>query len=591
MDSVTGGKARRAGHVVRVNGPLVEAEGLEGVAMLDVVMVGPHALPAEVVAMDDGTTTMQAYEYTGGVKVGDAVEADGRPLSAPLGPGLLGQVFDGLLRPLSTAPTWLTADRANADGADPSQARWTFVPKLAVGDHAEPGEVLGIVPEIKTLEYRVLVPPRVSGAVTWLAGEVAEKLHSDDVVARIEQTPIHLTERWAVRRARPYRSRVDHVIPLHTGQRILDLIFPLTQGGAAAVPGGFGTGKTLLLQQLAKWCDAEVIVYIGCGERGNEMADVLAEFAELADPRTGGMLLDRTVIIANTSNMPMMARESSVYSGITVAEHFRDMGYSVVVIADSTSRWAEALREFASRNGALPAEEGYPAELGSALAAFYERAGSVRTLGGRSGTVTVVGAVSPPGGDMTEPVTTATVRFVRTLWSLDHDLAYARHYPAVSWSDSFSRDAVAIGTWHASDAKSGGSDPGWGDRRARAIALLADADRIADLAEVVGTAALPGPERIVMLVGHLLRDGVLAQSALSPNDAYCSVAKGAALLDLVLTVSDACQAALSRGVDAVVLEQRDWSGVLRAREETGPADSDAVRVIKEQTLSDLAALT
>jgi V/A-type H+/Na+-transporting ATPase subunit A len=588
VDDVTQPPARRSGRVVRVNGPLVEAEGLEGVAMLDVVGVGPQALPAEVVAMDDGTTTMQAYEYTGGIKVGDVVTADGRPLSAPLGPGLLGQVFDGLLRPLSTAPTWLTADRSADSGG--SRERWTFVRKVAVGDHVEAGDILGVVPEIKTLEYRVLVPPKVSGVVTWLAAEDIDGVGSDDPVARIDDTPVFLTQRWAVRRARPYLSRVDDVVPLHTGQRILDLIFPLAQGGAAAVPGGFGTGKTLLLQQLAKWCDAEVIVYIGCGERGNEMADVLAEFAELADPRTGGLLLGRTVIIANTSNMPMMARESSVYSGITVAEHFRDMGYSVVVIADSTSRWAEALREFASRNGALPAEEGYPAELGSALAAFYERAGRVRTLGGRFGAVTVVGAVSPPGGDMTEPVTTATVRFVRTLWSLDHDLAYARHYPAISWASSFSRDADAIGTWHASDAEPASADPGWVDRRARAIALLADADRIAALAEVVGSASLPGPERVAMLVGHLLRDGVLMQSALSPNDAYCSGAKGAALLDLVLAVSDACQSALARGVEAAVLERLDWSGVLRAREESGPADADAVRLVAERMVAELAAV-
>jgi V/A-type H+-transporting ATPase subunit A len=338
----------------------------------------------------------------------------------------------------------------------------------------------------------------------------------------------------------------------------------------------------VLLQQIAKWCDADVIVYVGCGERGNELADVLADFAELSDPRTGGRLADRTVIVANTSNMPIMAREASIYTGVAVAEYYRDMGYAAVVIADSTSRWAEALREFASRTGALPAEEGYPAGLASALAAFYERAGRVSTLGGRDGSVTIVGAVSPPGGDLTEPVTAHTQRFVRTLWTLDRDLAYARHYPAVSWAGSYCRDITAVGRWYGQNG-----DPGWAARRARIVYLLAEADRLAALADLVGTATLPGPERVTLLAGRLLREAVLQQSALSERDGYCAAAKSAALVDLVMDVVARCQELVETGWPASRLEEADFSRVIRAREDAGPADADAVRRSRRAALASL----
>jgi V/A-type H+-transporting ATPase subunit A len=396
---------------------------------------------------------------------------------------------------------------------------------------------------------------------------------------------VQLAERWPVRQPRPFRDRRTEAVPLHTGQRVLDLMYPVARGAAAAVPGGFGTGKTLLLQQIAKWSDADVIVYVGCGERGNEMADVLDGLSKLVDTRTGGQLIDRTVIIANTSNMPMMAREASIYTGITVAEFYRDMGYDVVVIADSTSRWAEALREFANRNGDLPAEEGYPANLASELAAFYERAGCVTTLGGRTASVTVIGAISPPGGDMTEPVTTDTQRFVRSLWLLDRDLAYSRHYPAVSWTGSFARDVEALGLWHAANGH-----PGWAQRRARAAALLAEADRLSSLAEIIGATSLPGHERMVLLGGRLLRDGVLLQNALSANDGFCSAEKGAALLDLVLDVVDSCQRLVERGVAATTIEQADLGPVLRAREETGPADAAGVASRRSEILQRLEEL-
>jgi V/A-type H+-transporting ATPase subunit A len=551
--------------VARVSGPLVEVQGLSDVAMSEVVALGAHGIPGEVVALRGAVATVQAYEYTGGLAVGDPASAIGRPLSARLGPHLLGGVFDGLLRPLLEAPTWLTTDAARAAAVAPD-VQWA--PRVSAGARVSAGEVLGVLPGEGPLEHRVLVPPGLGGTVDWVAAAGTRRV--DEPLASVDGTPVLGREDWPVRRPRPVRERVEAAEPLLTGQRVIDALFPVTQGSTVAVPGGFGTGKTVLLQQIAKWCTAEVIVYIGCGERGNEMADVLSELRELTDPTTGRRLAERTVIIANTSNMPMMAREASIYSGITVAEYFRDMGYQVVVIADSTSRWAEALREFGSRSGALPAEEGYPAVLPSALAAFYERAGRVTTLGNQPGSVTIIGAVSPPGGDLTEPVTAHTERFVRAVWGLDRDLAYARHYPAVSWSGSFSRDVDTLGAWYA-----GHGDPDWAIRRSRCVSLLAEADRLGDLAALVGVNALPGHERVVLLGGRLLREGVLQQSALSAHDAHCSMAKTAALVDLVLAVVDACEELVTQGVTAAEIEEVDFSVVLRAAEagppeQTGP---------------------
>ena len=567
MGTVSGGTAPEPGRgtVRRVNGPLVEVEDLDAIAMREVLVLGPQALAGEVVGIAGNRATVQAYEYTGGLAPGHAAVATGEVLSGVLGPGLLGQAFDGLLRPLSSAPVWLTPDRRDAR----SERRWSFVAALEQGTSVHPGDVLGTVPDSGAVEHRVLVPWGVDGPVTWIAGP--EPRDAQDVVARVGEREVRLSERWPVRRPRPFRSRLGEIVPLHTGQRVLDLVYPVARGGAAAVPGGFGTGKTLLLQQVATWSDADVIVYVGCGERGNEMADVLEQLSTMTDERTGGRLLDRTVVIANTSNMPMMAREASVHTGITVAEFYRDMGYDTVVIADSTSRWAESLREFANRNGDLPAEEGYPATLASELAAFYERAGRVVTLGGSTASATVIGAVSPAGGDLTEPVTTGTQRFVRSLWLLDRDLAYARHYPAVSWRGSFARDAEAVGAWRATHG-----DPEWAARRARAAALLAEADRLTALAEIIGTGSLPGHERMVLLGGRLVRDAVLQQNALSRNDAYCSPEKGAALLGLVLDVVDACQARIEAGVAATTIEEVDLGPVVRAREEFGPEDAAGV---------------
>ena len=567
------------GHVARVSGPLVEVDGLGDIAMSELVEIGDLRLPGEIVAIHEEHTSVQAYEYTGGLSVGDRVVALGRPLSAHLGPELLGGVFDGLLRPLAGAPTWLTPD-AERSGL---RRDWEWRPSVVKGADIREGGVLGIVPDVGSVEYRVLVPPGTGGEVEEIIGPGC--YGPEQTLAVVAGTPVRVGTDWPVRQPRPVRERIAATEPLLTGQRVLDAVFPLARGGSAAVPGGFGTGKTVLLQQIAKWCAADVIVYVGCGERGNEMADVLAELAELTDPRTGRPLAERTVIIANTSNMPMMARETSIYTGVAVAEYFRDMGQHAVVIADSTSRWAEALREFTSRSGALPAEEGYPATLASELAAFYERAGRVITLGGGEGSVTIIGAVSPPGGDTTDPVTAHTERFVRELWSLNRDLAYGRHYPAIAWSGSFSRDAEKLGAWYARNG-----DPEWAGRRARVTSLLSEADRLSDLAELVGASSLPGHERVTLLAGRLLREGVLQQSTLSANDAHCSAAKTATLIDSVLAAVDRCEALVDRGVTASEIEEVDFSPLLRAAAETPPEGTREVALRRDQMLDVLAGL-
>jgi V/A-type H+/Na+-transporting ATPase subunit A len=574
---------RSEGQVRRVSGALVEVTGLAGIAMSDVVEVGPFRLPGEVVAINGDVATIQAYEYTGGLTPGDIATSPRQPLSAELGPHLLGAVFDGLLRPLSHAAAWLnpTASSAPEKESGGSLPAYDFSPVARNGDILPAGGTLGTVATPGGIGYRVQVPPGAGGKVDRLrqAGPVI----ATRTIATVGGRTVPLTSSWPVRQPRPFAQRLDLDMPLQTGQRVVDVLIPVARGGTSAVPGGFGTGKTVLLQQITKWCDADVIVYVGCGERGNELAEMLTELSALTDPRTGGMLAQRTVVIANTSNMPMMAREASIYSAAAVAEFFRDMGLHVVVIADSTSRWAEALREFSTRSGEMPAEEGYPAGLASALAAFYERAGRFITLSGAEGSVTIIGAVSPAGGDMTEPVTAYTQRFVRCLWTLDRDLAYARHYPAVSWAGSFARDAAVIGNWHARNG-----DPGWIHRRARLSGLLADSDRIGELAELMGVTALPPRQRMALLAGRLVREGVLQQSAVSAADAFSDPARSAALVDAVLAVSDRCSELADRGVAASLIEEQDFSPVLRAKEDAATAEQ--VRATVDLMLAKLSTL-
>ena len=567
--------------VTRVNGPVVEVSVGDGLAMLELVHIGPLRLPGEVIALKGEAATVQVYEYTGALKPGDEVFATGGPLTVELGPGLLGGVFDGVLRPLRSAGA-----RIKPGGATETLAgdrAWRFLPSAKAGKQLTAGTELGRIRETSAIDHHVLVPPGAGGMLEWIAPEGEHR--GGEIVARVGGVELGLSQRWPVRRPRPVHARLPAAEPLITGQRVLDLLFPVAHGSTAAIPGGFGTGKTVALQQIAKWCDAAVIVYVGCGERGNELADVLEEFEALEDPRTGRSLLDRTVLIANTSNMPVMAREASIYTGVAVAEFYRDMGHNAVVIADSTSRWAEALRELASRTDELPAEEGYPAGLSSALADFYERAGRVETLGGKVASVSILGAVSPPGGDLTEPVTSHTRRFVRSVWSLDRDLAYARHYPAVSWRDSSSRDADRLAAWQAAHG-----DPGWGERRTYALRLLTDADRIESIAQLVGADSLPARERLTLRSARLLREAVLQQSAEQENDQYTSPAKQRALLALVLDVRDRLAALLERGVAIAEIDSFDLLPVLRARYDTPPDGATQVARIGTELIDAMDAL-
>ena len=569
------------GRITWVNGPVLRVAGLDA-EMAELVEIGEGRLPGEVIALDAGVATVQVYAYTGGLHPGDPVAGTGQPLCAELGPGLLGGVYDGTLQRLSGGGQMLHPGRAT--GTLDLARRWPFTPLQSAGAAVGPGAVLGETPETESVTYRALVPAGVSGELEWVAppGEYTVT----EPIARVAGQDVALLHRWPVRRPRPASERLQARVPLVTGQRVLDLLFPIARGSSAAVPGGFGTGKTVLLQQIAKWCDADVIVYVGCGERGNEMADVLEEMGRLEDPRSGRRLLDRTVLIANTSNMPVLAREASIYTGVTVAEFFRDMGYDAVLIADSTSRWAEALREVASRVGELPGEEGYPAGLASALAAFYERAGRFRTLSGVDASVTVLGAVSPPGGDTAEPVSAHTRRYVRCAWSLSTDLAYARHYPAIDWRESFSRDAEPIADWQAANR-----NPRWASQRERALRLLAEVDRVESIAELVGAGSLPDRERVVLLTGRLLREGVLQQSSLSANDAFCTPAKQDALLQLVLDIDERCLELVAAGVPASRIEEVDLSPVTRARDATRADGAEQVEKIGRSQLVRLGEAT
>jgi V/A-type H+-transporting ATPase subunit A len=570
----------RAGVITRVNGPVVHIDRLGAVTRFEYIEVGPAELPGEIIAIDRDEAVAQVYEYTGGLRVGDSARAGGHPLTVRLGPGLLGGIYDGLLRPLELEAEFVGPRRLTR----PPDTQHHFEPSARGGDMLEPGDVVGRTTDASGgIEHLLLVPQGVAGALEQVVGPGTYS--ASETLANVAGANLALTSEWPIRRPRPYRERSSQREPFLTGQRVLDTLVPIAKGNSATVIGGFGEGKTMLLEQVAKWGDADVIVYVGCGERGNELTDLISELADLDDPRTGRHLMDRTIILANTSNMPVMAREASIYTAVTVAEYYRDMGYHAVIIADSTTRWAEAQRELASRTGAIPAEEGYPADLPASLAAFYQRAGRVTTLGGRDGTVTVVTSVSPPGGDVTEPVAAHTQRFVQAVWSLDRDLAYARHYPAISWRSSFSRDRDAIARWHSAH-----DDPEWATRNARLHALLAEADRLRGLADLVGLTGLPAEERVVLLTGRNIREALLQQSALSDNDSTCTTAKQAALADSVLRLHDAALEVAASGVPASVIESLDFARFIRAKDVTGPDDAAGVAEIAEALLADLRGL-
>ncbi|MDD1715047.1 MAG: V-type ATP synthase subunit A [Methanoregulaceae archaeon] len=533
-----------SGVVSRISGPVVLSERLRGSQMYDVVKVGEQELNGEIIRLDGDQAVIQVYEDTTGLKVGEKVVNTGLPLSVELGPGLLSSIYDGIQRPLP-----LLAEKSGnfiTRGISlPGLSRersWEFLPRARKGDQVTGGDVIGTVTEYH-IEHRVMVPPLVSGTIR----EIFEgKFKVDDTIARLEDgTEISLMQTWPVRKGRPYTRKMDPDTLLATGQRVFDTLFPVTKGGTAMIPGGFGTGKTVAEQTLAKWSDTQIVVYIGCGERGNEMTDVLTEFPELLDPRTNLPLIQRTILIANTSNMPVAAREASIYTGITLAEYYRDMGYDVALMADSTSRWGEALREVSGRLEEMPGEEGYPAYLATRLAAFYERAGRVVCLGSgeRLGSITVVGAVSPPGGDFSEPITQNTLRITGTFWALDTSLAYRRHFPSVNWIKSYSLYLEQVREWYE---KTGFAD--WKDLRAQTMYLLQKEVELQEIVQLVGPDALPESEKAILEVTRMIREDFLQQSAYHEVDSFCPLDKQYWMLKVIIAFYERVNQAMGRGV-------------------------------------------
>jgi len=531
------------GEIYRVSGPVVTARGVSP-RMYDVVLVGHEKLMGEVIGLEDDDVTIQVYEDTSGVKPGEPVENTGEPLSVELGPGLLTSIYDGIQRPLPVLQEKMgdyIERGVTAPGLDHSK-KWDFVPTVDVGASVDGGQMIGTVQETPTISHKILVPPFSSGKVT----ELKKGTYTvDDTIGKLDDgTDLKLMQLWPVRVPRPYNKKFRPDIPLVTGTRTLDGLFPIAKGGTAAIPGGFGTGKTVTQQTLAKWSDAQIVVYVGCGERGNEMTEVLTEFPHLKDPKTGGPLMDRTVLIANTSNMPVAAREASVYTGITLAEYYRDQGYDVAMMADSTSRWAEAMREISSRLEEMPGEEGYPAYLAARLSEFYERAGRVQTKNDESGSVTVIGAVSPPGGDFSEPVTQNTLRIVKVFWALDSKLAQKRHFPAINWLTSYSLYNRSLEGWYTEN--SGGE---WNDSIATAMSVLTEESKLQEIVQLVGSDALPEDQQLTLEVARMLREFYLQQNAFHDVDTYCTTQNQSKFLSVILHYKDLAEKAMSGGVE------------------------------------------
>ena len=535
------------GKIKKVAGPLVIAEGMRDANMYDVVRVSNQRLIGEIIEMHGDQASVQVYEETSGLKPGEPVESTDMPLSVELGPGLITSIYDGIQRPLDDIMK-IAGNNLKRGVEVPSLKRdkkWNFVPVLQAGDKVEPGDVFGTVQETIVVQQKIMIPYGVSGTIKEIkAGEFTV----EQVVAVVEtdkgEKELTMMQKWPVRKERPYKEKLPLDMPLITGQRVVDTFFPIAKGGVAAVPGPFGSGKTVIHHQLAKWAEADIVVYIGCGERGNEMTDVLNEFPELKDPKTGQSLMERTVLIANTSDMPVAAREASIYTGITIAEYFRDMGYSVALMADSTSRWAEALREMSGRLQEMPGEEGYPAYLGSRLAQFYERAGKVVSLGkeGRTGSLSVIGAVSPPGGDISEPVSQATLRIVKVFWGLDSALAYKRHFPAINWLTSYSLYTDSMGKWFDDNV----SDQ-WMGYRQRLMGLLQDEAELEEIVKMVGMDALSAEDRLKMEAARSIREDFLHQNSFHEVDTYTSLRKQFLMMELVIGFYDYSLEALKEG--------------------------------------------
>jgi len=580
----------KPGRIVKVAGPLVVAEGMEGSRMYDVVRVSEKRLIGEVIELREDLASIQVYEETGGIGAGEPVYPTGSPLSVELGPGLIESIYDGIQRPLDVIRA-MVGDYITRGIDIPAldrEKRWHFKPTVEPGAEVEPGDIIGTVDETVLVVHKIMIPPGMKGKIV----EIAEGDYTvEEPIGKIE-TPegirdLTLMQRWPVRMGRPYREKLPPVVPLSTGQRVIDALFPVGKGGTACVPGPFGSGKTVIQHQLAKWADAEIIVYIGCGERGNEMTDVLLEFPELKDPRTGEPLMKRTVLIANTSNMPVAAREASVYTGITIAEYFRDMGYSVAVMADSTSRWAEAMREISGRLEEMPGEEGYPAYLSARVAEFYERAGRVRCLGSdnREGALSVIGAVSPPGGDLSDPVVQATLRVVKVFWSLEDHLAYKRHFPAISWLNSYSLYYDNLDPWLSENVA-----PDWVELRSEAMRILQEEADLAEIVRLVGVEALSPNDRLTLEVARSIREDFLHQNAFHEVDTYTSLKKQYEMLKVVLYFGQAAKEALERGVPITEIEKMAVrERIARAKYE--PEDRlDSIRAIKDEIDKEMEAL-
>lgn len=555
------------GNIIKIAGPVIVADGMKGTQMYEMVKVGNDKLIGEIIELEGDTATIQVYEETAGMKPGEPIESTGGPLSVELGPGILGSIFDGIQRPLEKIKV-LTGDYIQR-GVDvpslPKDKKWTFKPIAKPGTEVKGGDVLGEVQETSAIVQKIMVPPKVEGTLKTIVSEGDYTVEED--IAEVETSKgvvkVQMLQKWPVRVGRPYKQKLDPDVPLVTGQRAQDTFFPVAKGGTSAMPGPFGSGKTVTQQQLAKWADADIIVYVGCGERGNEMTEVLKEFPELEDPKTGKPLMDRTVLIANTSNMPVAAREACVYTGITIAEYFRDMGYDVALMADSTSRWAEAMREISGRLEEMPGEEGYPAYLASRLAQFYERAGRVTTVGTESkvSSVTVVGAVSPPGGDLSEPVTQNTLRISKVFWALDASLADKRHFPSIDWLQSYSLYVESVQDWWKENT---GVD--WRDTRDEAMALLQKESELQEIVQLVGPDALPDRERITLETTRMIREDFLQQNAFHEIDTYCAPQKQYEMLKTIIMFQKNATAALERGAaasDVVALTVKEDIGKMK----------------------------
>ena len=577
------------GTIRKVAGPLVIAEGMRDANMYDVVRVSRERLIGEIIEMHGDRASIQVYEETQGLGPGEPVESTGEPLSVELGPGLIGSIYDGIQRPLNKIME-ITGSNLLSRGVEvpalDHERTWEFTASVRAGDEVSAGDIIGTVQETTVVTHRIMVPNGISGSIREIR---SGSFRIDDTVAVVEtgagEVNLTLMQKWPVRRECPYARKLPPEMPLITGQRVIDAFFPIAKGGVAAVPGPFGSGKTVIQHQLAKWADADIVVYIGCGERGNEMTDVLNEFPELTDPRTGKSLMQRTILIANTSDMPVAAREASIYTGITIAEYFRDMGYSVALMADSTSRWAEALREMSGRLEEMPGEEGYPAYLGSRLAQFYERAGHVIALGkdGREGALSAIGAVSPPGGDISEPVSQATLRIVKVFWALDADLAYQRHFPAINWLTSYSLYLETMGKWFDRNV-----EPDWMDIRQNLMSLLQDEASLNEIVKMVGMDALSPEDRLKMEAARSIREDFLHQNSFDETDTYTSLKKQYYMMKLVYAYYAYSVRALKEGADINDLVR------MPVREQIGRykyIDEKAIGRAYEDTLAELASET